>query len=69
MSILFTYSWQIIKFILIQVTQNGRELCLSGFESGTVSEEIQWIFSDIFIGAYYTEFDMGRKRIGFAKAI
>ena len=50
------------------MTQNGQEQCFSGFEGGIVSETIQWILSDIFIGAYYTEFDMGRNRVGFAKA-
>lgn len=45
-------------------TVQGSEYCYSGFETNSF-----WILGDVFIGKFYTEFDYGNKRVGFAEAI
>ncbi len=49
-------------------SQSDQDWCVSGFyENGDIQFE-NWILGDIFIGAYYSEFDADLSRVCFAKS-
>ncbi|KAM3178085.1 hypothetical protein ACTXT7_003277 [Hymenolepis weldensis] len=68
-----TFTIQSVKFILnpedyvLKVTQFGHTMCLLGFMGLDLPRYPMWILGDIFIGKYYSIFDLGKKRVGFAK--
>ncbi|XP_011266630.1 lysosomal aspartic protease [Camponotus floridanus] len=50
---------------ILKNTEYGITTCTSGFVG---SNSPLWILGDVFIGRYYTEFDLGKNRVGFAQS-
>jgi cathepsin D len=53
----------------VRVTHRGHGIkhCISGFVSLNIPElNSLWIIEDVFLGKYYTEFDVGQSQLGFA---
>jgi len=52
---------------VLQVSQMGQTMCMSGI-MGMDIQNGMWIIGDVFMGRYYTVFDVENKQVGFAPA-
>ncbi|XP_070151124.1 lysosomal aspartic protease-like [Polyergus mexicanus] len=52
---------------IIQDEENGVAICMSGFQKLPGFE--LWILGDVFLGHYYSVYDLGRNQVGFAPSI
>jgi len=58
------------KDYVIQVSALGQTECVTGFQGMDLPAKIGplWILGDVFISTYYSVFDAGNQRVGFATA-
>jgi cathepsin D len=66
-----------ISFVIggVPMTLTGKEYtldedntCISGFQGIELPTGLQWILGDVFIGPFYTVFDVANSRLGFSRA-
>jgi hypothetical protein len=53
-------------YVLRESSLGGNTVCSAGFQGSSSSD---WIWGDVFIRAWYSVFDHGGKRVGFAQSI
>jgi len=58
------------KDYVLKVSTMGQSMCISGFMGMDLPAKtgIKWILGDVFIGKFYTIFDVAQNRVGFAQA-
>ncbi|KAJ8976324.1 hypothetical protein NQ317_010091 [Molorchus minor] len=57
---------------ILQLEEEDEQICVSGFvgiDFSNDDDELMWILGDIFLGNFYSEFDVGNARVGLAEAV
>ena len=56
---------------ILKVSQGGKDICIVGIMGLDLPPSLgeAFIIGDAFIKTFYTDFDVGNKRVGFARAV